>query len=734
MAQKMMFSLTSDELLAIKNGMKREPNDVELSIFDAQWAEHCSYKSSRSLLSLLPTRGKRVILGPGYDAGVLDIDNNQIITIHIESHNHPSAIDPYGGAATGVGGVLRDILGVGTRPIAVLDSLRFGDIEKSSHSRWLFKNVVRGIADYGNCVGVPTIGGEVEFDESYERNCLVDVVCLGLGRRKEVVLAEASHPGDILILVGGRTGRDGIHGSSFASRDLESGSDDRSAVQIPDPLTKKLILEATLKAHSKGYVRGLKDLGGGGLACALSEIADKGGSGLDVDLSRIHVREDGMSPAEILISESQERMLFVVKDEFKDEVSAMFRRYHVRYSIIGKVTSSGRLVIRVNEANVADIPVDLVAHPPLQLWPSKRPKYLDSVGSIEKPPLPRNISETIIRVISSPNLASKKWVYEQFDYDVGLHTVLKPGDSGASVLRITDDKFIAISLDGRPNHCFWNPRQGAMGAVAEAARNTIAVGAEPIALVDHLQFGNPSNPEVFWTLTESVKGIADYCRFFDLPCVGGKVSFYNEAADTKRAIKPTPVIAVLGLLKGARQIRSRKLTRNGCMIVLVGLTENELGGSEYYRYIHEISGGIPPNLDFDRERGAQRLVGDAVRVGLLDAVDDCSSGGLIATISKMCIAGGVGAQIELEKILSDCKRWDDLLFSESQSRFVVTLDPDNYQGLANIAKNHQIPCSVIGNVEGNKLVLTNNGDEIFSEDLRTLEKTSNDKIPSIMGQ
>ncbi len=272
-----------------------------------------------------------------------------------------------------------------------------------------------------------------------------------------------------------------------------------------------------------------------------------------------------------------------------------------------------------------------------------------------------------------------------------------------------------------------------MGTVAEAARNTISVGAEPIALVDHLQFGNPGNPEVFWTLTESVKGIADYCRFFDLPCVGGKVSFYNEDLDTKRAIKPTPVIAVLGLLKGARHIRSRKLTPNGRMIVLIGQTENELGGSEYYRYIHGMSGGMPPNLDFHRERGAQRLVADAVRVGLLDAIDDCSSGGLIATISKMCIAGGIGAHIQLEKILSDCKRWDDLIFSESHSRFVVTLDPDKYQGLANIAKNHQIPYSLIGNVEGDKLVLTNNGDEIFSEGVHTLEKTSNDKIPSIMG-
>jgi phosphoribosylformylglycinamidine synthase len=729
----MMLSLTDKELLAIAEGMKRAPNDVELSIFDAQWAEHCSYKSSRSLLSLLPSKGKRVILGPGYDAGVLDIDNNQIITIHMESHNHPSAVDPYGGAATGVGGVLRDILGVGTRPIAILDSLRFGDIENSAKSRWLFKNVVRGIADYGNCVGIPTVGGEVEFDESYERNCLVDVVSLGLGRRKEVVLAEASHPGDILMLVGGRTGRDGIHGSSFASRDLSTGSEDRSAVQIPDPLTKKLILEATLEVHSSGHVRGLKDLGGGGLACALSEVADKGGTGLDIDLASVHLREGGMSPTEILISESQERMLFVIEDDFKEMAAGIFRRYHLPYSVIGKVTRSRRLVVRVNETIVGDVPVELVANAPLQIWPAKKPKYLESQVAVEKPHLPTDISKTIIKVITSPNLASKKWVYEQFDYEVGLHTVLKPGDSGASVLRITDDKFIAISVDGRPNHCYLNPREGAMGAIAEAARNTIAVGAEPIALVDHLQFGNPSDPEVFWTFSQSVQGIADYCRFFDLPCVGGKVSFYNEAADTKRAIKPSPVIAVLGLLKGAHHIRSRKFSTSGRMIVMIGMTENELGGSEYYRYIHKISGGLPPRLDFDKERGAQRLVGDAVKVGLLDAIDDCSAGGLVATISKMCIAGGVGARIELESILSDCKRWDDLLFSESHSRFVVTLDADKYQGLANIARNHQIPCSIIGNVEGDRLVLSNSGEEIFSEDVNTLEKASEAKIPSIMG-
>ena len=730
----MNTTLTDNELKEIKIGIGREPNDIELAILDAQWSEHCSYKSSKSLLKLLPTKGKRVLLGPGYDAGVLDVDNNQVITIHIESHNHPSAIDPYGGAATGVGGVLRDILSIGTRPIAVLDSLRFGNIERSANSRWLLKNVVRGISDYGNCVGIPTVGGEVEFDESYEKNCLVDVVSIGLGKRKELVLGEAAHIGDSLILVGGRTGRDGIHGSSFASRDLGvNASDDRSAVQIPDPFTKKLIMDATMEALQSGHVRGLKDLGGGGLACALSEVANSGGTGIDVEISRVHLREKGMNSSEIMISESQERMLFIVEDGFEDDILSSFNKYYLPYSIIGKVTDSKHMIIRKDGMQIVDLPIELIANAPLQLWPSKRPLYLDVEHEIEKPPLPDDINSTIISILSSPNISSKRWIYEQYDREVGVRTVLNPSDSGASILKISDEKFVSIAVDGRPSHCYLDPYNGALGVIAESSRKVISSGAEPMAMVDHLQFGNPSDPNVFWTFSETVRALSDYCKYFDLPCVGGKVSFYNEDGETSSAIKPTPVISVVGLIKGSRRIRSRRFNKKSPLIVLIGETRDELGGSEYYQHNHGITRGNSPKLNFEMERGAQRLVRDAVRVGLLDGVDDCSKGGLIVALAKMCMAGSVGARINMDKILSDCKRWDELLFSESYSRFVVSMNEHNYQGLSNIAQNYGIPFSIIGNIEGSELVLTDNGQVISSEKVETLRDASERTIPALMG-
>ena len=723
-------SLTDTELAYIEKSLQRKANLVELAMIDAQWSEHCSYKSSKSLLKLLPTKGKRVLLGPGYEAGVLDVDNGQILTMHIESHNHPSAIDPYGGAATGVGGVLRDILSIGTRPLAVLDSLRFGNLD-STNSKWLLRNVVRGIADYGNCVGIPTIGGELSFDSCFETNCLVDVVCIGVGKRKQLIYSEAKNVGDILILLGGRTGRDGIHGSSFASKDLEDEPEDRSAVQIPDPLMKKLIIEATLDALSTGYVSGLKDLGGGGLACCLSEVSDMGNTGVEVDLGKIHLRESNMEPYEILISESQERMLFVVNPNNSTEILKAFDKYNLPYSVIGKVTDSKNVVIKQNNKIIVDLPTSLIANAPLINWPKTKPDYLNNI-SHSKPELPSNIQETILKVLSSPNLANKSWIFSQYDHEVGTNTVIKPGESGASVMRISNEKFIAISVDGNPSHCYLDPYHGAAGVVAEAMRNVISVGAEPIAMLDHLQFGNPGNSDVFWTFNETINALSDFCYYIDLPCVGGKVSFYNEDAKTHEAIKPSPVISVAGLIKGSHNIRTRKISTSHPVIVLVGTTFDELGGSEYYSVMNNKNSGIVPKLNFELEKKAQKLVRDGIKVGLFGAVTDCSKGGLVHSLLQMCMSGDIGASVDLSKIPTNCKRWDDILFSESHSRFLVTIKEKNLVNLLNISRNHNIPVSIIGYVGGKDLELKNNDDVLFSSEITYISDSVYSSLSKLM--
>jgi phosphoribosylformylglycinamidine synthase len=723
-------SLTDTELAYIEKSLQRKANLVELTMIDAQWSEHCSYKSSKSLLKLLPTKGKRVLLGPGYEAGVLDVDNGQILTMHIESHNHPSAIDPYGGAATGVGGVLRDILSIGTRPLAVLDSLRFGNLD-STNSKWLLRNVVRGIADYGNCVGIPTIGGELSFDSCFETNCLVDVVCIGVGKRKQLIYSEAKNVGDILILLGGRTGRDGIHGSSFASKDLEDEPEDRSAVQIPDPLMKKLIIEATLDALSTGYVSGLKDLGGGGLACCLSEVSDMGNTGVEVDLGKIHLRESNMEPYEILISESQERMLFIVNPNNSTEILKAFDKYNLPYSVIGKVTDSKSVVIKQNNKIIVDLPTSLIANAPLINWPKTKPDHLNNI-SHSKPELPSNIQETILKVLSSPNLANKSWIFSQYDHEVGTNTVIKPGESGASVMRISNEKFIAISVDGNPSHCYLDPYHGAAGVVAEAMRNVISVGAEPIAMLDHLQFGNPGNSDVFWTFNETINALSDFCYYIDLPCVGGKVSFYNEDAKTHEAIKPSPVISVAGLIKGSHNIRTRKISTSHPVIVLVGTTFDELGGSEYYSVMNNKNSGIVPKLNFELEKKAQKLVRDGIKVGLFGAVTDCSKGGLVHSLLQMCMSGDIGASVDLSKIPTNCKRWDDILFSESHSRFLVTIKEKNLVNLLNISRNHNIPVSIIGYVGGKDLELKNNDDVLFSSEITYISDSVYSSLSKLM--
>lgn len=734
-SHSIFVDLTEDEIDKARKMLGRKPNDLELAMIDAEWSEHCSYKSSIPILKQLPTEGPRVIIGPGYDAGVVDIGDGYVVTLHIESHNHPSAIDPYGGAATGIGGVLRDILCMGTRPIALLDSLRFGNIEDSSHSRWLFKHVVRGISDYGNCVGVPTVSGEVEFDECFERNCLVDVVCLGLGRIENLVLAEAKHHGDSVILVGGSTGRDGIHGVTFASRVLTGKSEtERSAVQIPDPFMKKLIIEATLEAVEKGHVRGLKDLGGGGLTTGLSEMAEKGGCGIEIELSKVHLREEDLSPIEIMISESQERMVFIVEQGHEGEVCRVFEKYELPYSIIGKVTDGGNLAVKVKGVELASIPAKILAKAPIIHRRSIEPDYIKNLREIRKPELPSDLSSILLKLMGSPNIASKRWVYEQYDHEVGIRTVVKPGQGDAAVMRLPKGSFLAIKADGDSKHCYIDPYNGAAGCLSEACRNLISVGAEPLAFVDHLQFGDPGNPEVFWTFSEAVRGLADYSRAMGLPCVGGKVSFYNEDKVKNTAIKPSPVIAAIGRIDEERWITTMDFKDEGDYVVIVGETRSEMGGSEYYEYIHGLVGGTVPQIDFLKEEKTLNVVKDAIRKGLVKAVHDISKGGVMVALAEMCISGGIGASIDCSKIPSHDLRIDELLFSETHSRFIMEADGTHIDELSRMMRDSDVVFSVIGRVGGDELEISYKGDKLMSIMVSDLRDRWSLSIPRCMGE
>jgi len=663
-----MGVLTPWELRHLEEKLKRRANAVEQDIVGAEWSEHCSYKSSKKYLKLLPTKGRRVIVGPGYDAGVLDVGDGYVLTVHIESHNHPSAVEPFGGAATGVGGVIRDIMSMGTRPIAVFDSLRFAPIEgkgnQAQKSRWLFKNVVKGIADYGNCIGIPTVGGEVEFDPSFEDYCLVDVASIGVGKKEEVI-ANRAEAGDYLVLVGGATGRDGIHGASFASKALEA--ENRSAVQIPDPFLEKLLLEATMEAVKQGCVKAIKDLGGGGLSCCLSETSDSLGRGFDVELSKVHARETGMTPNELMISESQERMLYVTDAEKMPALQSILDKYEIGYSVIGKAEGHKNLTVRQDGKVVADMPSSLVAHAPHADRANKKPAYLDRLKKARQPKA-INLGKALLALLSNPTIAGKSWVYQQYDHEVGVRTVVKPGAADAAVMRLDNGKFVAAKLDGNSKHCYLDPYQGTLGCMSEGVRNVICTGAEPIGVVDHLQFGSPEDPQIFWTFVQAVNAIVDYCNFMEIPVVGGKVSFYNETS--KGAIKPSPVMGTLGLIDDRSWI-TRSALKQGDTIFVVGETKPEMGGSEYYEYVHGITGGQVPQVDLATDRANGVAVMKLIRNGLVGCAHDCSKGGLAVALAEMAVTGRTGFRVNIDKVPSTCNRSDELLFSESHSRYVV---------------------------------------------------------------
>jgi len=727
-------NLTEEEMRYAINQLGREPNQVEWTMLEAEWSEHCSYKSSKQLLKLLPTKSPRVLVGPGFDAGVVDVGDGWVVTLHIESHNHPSAIDPYGGAATGVGGVIRDILSLGTRPMALLDPLRFGSLT-SPHSRWLFDNVVRGISDYGNCVGVPTVGGEVEFDPSFERNCLVDVVCIGLGRVNKLVLAEARNPGDLVYLIGGSTGRDGIRGASFASRTLTDKSEaERSAVQVPDPFTKKLIIEAVLEAVDAGLVRGMKDLGGGGLTCGLSEMAAKGGTGIEVDLSHVRTREPNMQPAEVMISESQERMLLIIRPDDEKDLTRILEKYEVSYSRIGQVTRDRNLTIKQGQRVVATAPARFIAEALLAVRHAKKPSYLKKLATVPQPEPPEDLNRTLLQLLSNPNIASKEWVYRQYDHEVGLRTIVKPGQGDASVLRLPNDRRLAVTADGNSKRCYLSPYWGAASIVSEAVCNLVSSAAEPLAVVDHLQFGDPSNPEVYWTFKEAVRGIADYLRALNLPCVGGKVSFYNEDSTTSTAIKPSPVIAAIGLLEKETPKITPGLKDEGNDLIIVGETGPEMGGSEYYEHVHKTVGGPVSKVQLSSERKLVKSVLKLIRSGQVESAHDISKGGLAVTLAEMAIQGQRGFSVDLEivPIVSKRRMPDVMLFSETPSRFVLEVKPEDSPRILRTLKISKHPAAKLGRVQGNNLGFQFRGKTLINIPVSQASETWSQTIPRTM--
>jgi phosphoribosylformylglycinamidine synthase len=568
---------------------------------------------------------------------------------------------------------------------------------------------VRGIGDYGNCIGVPTVGGEVEFDPSFERNCLVDVVCVGLGRKDKLVLGEARDPGDLVYLVGGRTGRDGIRGASFASKTLTDKSDtERSAVQVPDPFTKKLIIEAILEAVEAKIIQGMKDLGGGGLTCGLSEIAAKAGTGIEIDLNKIQTREPNMQPAEIMISESQERMIILIREQDEQKLVKILEKWDLGHAKIGQVTKDGLLTIRRGNEIVAEAPAKLVAEAPLSPRTAKRPSYLDAVAEIPGPAMPKDLDQTLIELLSSPNIASKEWIYRQYDHEVGIRTIVKPGQADSALLRLPNKRSLALTTGGNSKQCYVDPYWGAMGVVSEAFCNLTASGAEPVAVVDHLQYGDPGNPEVYWTFKEAIRAISNYLRALGVPCIGGKVSFYNEDSTSCRAIKPSPVIAALGLAESQTPRVLQALRKEGNDLVIVGDTSNEMGGSEYYEHIHKLTGGHVPRVNLKKEKTLLGSLLRTLRSGRVESIHDISKGGLAVALAEMSVQGSKGATVDIDKVPNKTSRIDNLLFSESRSRFILETKPKNTTRIIGSFKRLGISAAKVGTV-------TNNGVEFLSK-------------------
>ncbi|MCI0454027.1 MAG: phosphoribosylformylglycinamidine synthase subunit PurL [Candidatus Dadabacteria bacterium] len=697
--------LKEDEYKKIVETIGREPNHTEIGIFSAMWSEHCSYKSSKIHLKKLPTKGERVVQGPGENAGIVDIGDDIFVAFKMESHNHPSFIEPYQGAATGVGGILRDIFTMGARPIALLDSLRFGD-PKLPKTKYLVEGVVSGIAGYGNCIGIPTVGGEVYFEECYNGNPLVNVFALGVTKRNEVFRGLASGAGNPVIYVGSKTGRDGIHGAVMASETFTNEAEGkRPAVQVGDPFTEKLLLEACLELFKTGGVVGIQDMGAAGLTSSSVEMAGRGGTGITLHIDKVPRRETGMTPYEAMLSESQERMLLVVKKGREEIAERIFRKWALDFAVIGEVTNSHKIKVAENGKIVVDLPIKpITEEAPVYRRPYRKPAYLGKVNKLNLTniPMPSDFNPALLMLLSSPNLSNKKWIYEQYDHMVRTNTIVAPG-SDSAVIRIKGtEKALALTTNCNSRYCYLDPYMGSMIAVAESARNLACSGAKPLAITDCLNFGNPEKPEIMWQFKRSVEGMADAARQIGTPIVSGNVSFYNETEN--KAIYPTPTVAMVGLIENQKKHVTQWFKKEGDIVVLLGENKEELGGSEYLKLIHGLVSGPLPEVDIMDEIGLINTLIEGSELGILNSAHDLSEGGLAVSIAESCftLRGQIGVKI---KSLYGKIKEDSLLFGESQSRVIVTLDTKNIRVLENITSKYGVPMEVIGEVKGDSLVI-----------------------------
>jgi phosphoribosylformylglycinamidine synthase II len=701
--------LTEEEYERIETALGRAPNFTELGVFSVMWSEHCSYKNTRLELKKLPTTGPKVLVRAGEEnAGVIDIGDGWAVAFKMESHNHPSAIEPFQGAATGVGGIIRDIFTMGARPVLLQDSLRFGPIHGDSpqarSNRRLFAGVVAGIAHYGNCIGIPTIGGEIYFDESYDGNPLVNVFCLGVLQHSEIARGAAKGVGNPVFYVGSETGRDGLAGAAFASRDLtEESKRDRPAVQVGDPFKGKLLLEACLELLASGCVAGIQDMGAAGLTCSTCETASRGGTGVQIDLSLVPQREQGMTPYEILLSESQERMLIIVHRGQEEKVREIFEKWDLPSALIGEVTDDGMMRVLNGGRIEVEIPADILAN--------EAPVYVREVAATQRPAqvtieqiAQADSHESLIRLLAHPTIASKNWVFRQYDHSVRAGTIVPPG-SDASVFFVREaGKILAATADCNGLYCKLDPREGARIAVAEAARNLVCSGAAPLAVTDNLNFGNPYRPEIFWQLQEAVEGLAEACRKFNTPVTGGNVSLYNQ--NTIGAVDPTPTVGMVGIIADEKWVTRQYFRDGGDVIFLLGPIGEEMGATHYLKVVHGRKEGLPPRLNFDLELRVQEVLAALIRQGVVQSAHDCSEGGLGVALAECCISGEkqIGASI---RIGFPMNRTDLLLFNETQSRVVISVGRENCDAVEKLCAAAGIPLTRLGEVGGPELVVTN---------------------------
>ena len=722
--------LSENEFNRILEILGREPNYVELGIFSVMWSEHCSYKSSIKMLKTFPREGGRLLVEAGEEnAGLVDLGDGLATAFKIESHNHPSAVEPYEGAATGVGGIMRDVFTMGARPIASMNSLRFGSLERA-RNRYLLDHVVEGIADYGNCLGIPTVGGEVVIEDSYSGNCLVNAMSLGIVETTDVASAIAKGVGNPVYIVGSTTGRDGIHGATFASVELtEETESKRSNVQVGDPFTEKLLMEASLELCKKSWLVGIQDMGAAGITCSCSEMSAKGKSGIKIDLDKVPLREDGMNAYEIMLSESQERMLVVIEQGFDAELNAIFEKWELECIRIGEVTDTGMLEVYHQGNKVAEIPSDelvLGGGAPQYDMPVREPEYFSEINNFTIDTIndDENYNKSLLTLLSTPNITSKQFVFRQYDSTVRSNTIQGPGGAAAVIRLKGTQKGLAISTDCNGRYVYLNPRLGGQIAVVESARNVVCSGGEPLAITNCLNFGNPQDPEIYWQFKEAVMGIGEACRALNTPVTGGNVSFYNETGDT--AVFPTPVIGMVGLLENINQSTTLEFKDAGDFIVTLGALNGSLGGSEYLRTIHGKIQGPIPHLNLELEMGIQELCLDAIKKGIIKSAHDLSDGGLAVNLSESLIQSkaGLGAKLDVVRKLHN----SELLFGECQSVIIVTLEESALYELILLAQNLNVHTQTIGRVNESNSLVINDQIDISRTKLENAYSNSLEKI------